>query len=298
MQLSAIVCTRDRAHAIVPCLDSIAHSLSRAVPIDAEIVVVDNASRDDTATTVAAWAAQASFPVKLRQEPRPGIVGAHNCGFRAASGELLVCTDDDCRLDPDYIRNLLAHDARDSELILRGGRVELGDPADIPLTIKTDLRPQRWSRVLRSARRENLGNCLHGCNVSLRRALLERVGLYDDVHFSTGAEDTDFIFRCYLAGIAIEYSPDLVVYHHHGRKTAVEGYRLFRKYMIHMGALYAKYLFKDPDLCRQVYWDLRNAANELATRRNTFMPAIGFSHLDRLRYNALGFLRYCCGCRI
>jgi GT2 family glycosyltransferase len=266
--------------------------------MDAEIVVVDNGSGDDTSTTVAAWATQASFSVKLLHEPRLGIAGAHNCGFRAASGELLVCTDDDCRLDEDYIRNLLAHDAEDSELVLRGGRVELGDPSDLPLTVKTDQRPQRWSRTLRSARHENLGNCLHGCNVSMRRALLDRIGLYDDTHFATGAEDVDFVFRCYLAGVAIEYAPDLVVYHHHGRKTAAQGYGLFRGYMVQMGALYAKYVFKDPDLCRQFYWDMRNAADELVRRRNTFMPNIGFSHLDRLRFNILGALRYCCGRRI
>jgi GT2 family glycosyltransferase len=283
--------------AIVPCLEAIASSLSRAAPIDAEIVVVDNASTDDTAATVAAWAAQAPFPVKLRHEPRPGIAGAHNCGFRAASGELLVCTDDDCRLDADYIRNLLAHDARDSEPVLRGGRVELGDPNDLPLTIKTDRQPQRWSRTLRSARRENLGNCLYGCNVSMRRALLDRIGLYDD-RFATGGEELDFVFRCYLAGVAIEYAPDLVVYHHHGRKTAAQGYRLFRGYMIYTGALYAKYLFHDLDLCRPLCWTLRNAATDLVTRRNSFMPEIGFSHLDRLRYNVLGVLRYCSGQRV
>jgi glycosyltransferase involved in cell wall biosynthesis len=298
MRLSVIVCTRNRARLIGPCLGSIERALSAAAPVEAQIVVVDNGSTDDTAATVAAWAAQASFPVKLEYEPRPGIAGAHNCGFRAATGDLLVCTDDDCRLDANYIRNLLAHDAQDDALVLRGGRVELGDATDLPLTIKADLQPQHWSRVLRSARRENLGNCFHGCNVSMRRALLDRVGLYDDAHFSTGAEDTDFIFRCYVAGIAIEYAPDLVVYHYHGRKTPAEGYSLFRNYMIHMGALYAKYLFKDPDLCRQIFWDVRNSVKELMTGHNTFIPAIGFSHRDRLRYNALGALRYWCGRRI
>jgi GT2 family glycosyltransferase len=131
----------------------------------------------------------------------------------------------------------------------------------------------------------------------MRRALLDRIGLYDD-RFATGGEELDFVFRCYLAGVAIEYAPDLVVYHHHGRKTAAQGYRLFRGYMIHNGALYAKYLFKDPDLCRQFYWDLRNAVIGLVTRRNTFMPVIGFSHFDRLRYNVLGILRYWSGSRV
>jgi glycosyltransferase involved in cell wall biosynthesis len=79
MRLSVIVCTRNRAHAIVPCLDSIVRALSRAAPIDAEIVVVDNGSTDHTAAAVAAWPSKASFAVKLQQEPRPGIAGAHNC---------------------------------------------------------------------------------------------------------------------------------------------------------------------------------------------------------------------------
>ena len=295
MQLSVIVCTRNRAYAIVPCLDSIARSFALAAPINAEIVVVDNASTDDTAGAVSTWAAHAPFPVKLQYEPVPGIAGAHNRGFRAASGALLLCTDDDCRLAPDYVRKLLAHDAEDSGLLLRGGRVELGDTTDLPLTIKTDTEPRRWSRALRSARHESLATCFHGCNISMRRALLDHIGLYDDAHFVTGAEDTDFIFRCYLAGIVIEYAPDLVVYHHHGRKTIAQGYTLFRGYMIHIGALYAKYLFKDPNLCRPFYWTLRNAATDLVTQRNTFMPEIGFSHLDRLRFNAIGVLRYWCG---
>jgi hypothetical protein len=66
--------------------------------------------------------------------------------------------------------------------VLRGGRIELGDAADLPLTIKTDPQPRRWSRTLRSARQENLGNCLHGCNVSMRHALLDQIGLYDEAH--------------------------------------------------------------------------------------------------------------------
>jgi hypothetical protein len=44
MRLSVVVATRDRAHAIAGCLDSIAAALANAAPLDAEIVVVDNAS--------------------------------------------------------------------------------------------------------------------------------------------------------------------------------------------------------------------------------------------------------------
>jgi glycosyltransferase involved in cell wall biosynthesis len=42
MKLSVIIATRNRAHAIAGCLDSVAASLANASLLDAEIVVVDN----------------------------------------------------------------------------------------------------------------------------------------------------------------------------------------------------------------------------------------------------------------
>lgn len=288
MQLSVIVCTRNGAHAIAPCLDSIARSLSHAQAIEGEIVVVDNASEDATAEVVRTWSAHCGFPVNLVHEPRKGLSNARNCGVRAARGRLLVFTDDDCRLDELYIDNAVRLDAHDEKLILRGGRVELGDPSDLPLTIKTDRTPRRWNIAMRSARYENLGNCLHGCNMMMRRSLLEKVGPFDP----QTVDDTDLICRCYLAGISIEYSPDIVVFHYHGRKTPAAGYATFRRYMIDTGTLYAKYIFRQPDLCRQFLWDLRNATKEIVRGANTFLPEIGFSHKHRVYYVAVGALRY------
>ena len=288
MQLSVIVCTHNRKQMLLGCLDSIARSLSRARPVEAEIVIVDNASEDGTAAAVAEWSATCGFPVQLLHEQRRGPVPARNCGFRAARGALLVFIDDDCHMDEDYVQNALRCDSRNSEPVLYGGRVELGDPSDLPLTIKTDLTPRRWNISMGSARHECLGNCLHGCNMMMRRSLLERVGPFDE----RTDNDIDLVYRCYIGGITIEYVPEIAVLHYHGRKTAAEGYKVFRVYMIQMGALYAKYLLRKPELCRQVLWDLRGAAKELMGQRNTFLPEIGFSHKHRLYYNAVGVVKY------
>ena len=56
MKLSVIIATRNRAHAIGPCLNSIAAAFAKAAPFDAEIVVVDNGSTDDTSDIIKAWA--------------------------------------------------------------------------------------------------------------------------------------------------------------------------------------------------------------------------------------------------
>jgi GT2 family glycosyltransferase len=288
MQLSVIVCTHNRKQMLIRCLDSIATSLSRAQPVEAEIVVVDNASEDGTVAALAAWSATCVFPVQILEESRRGPVPARNCGCRAARGALLVFIDDDCLMDEGYVANALCCEQRNAEPVLYGGRVELGDPSDLPLTIKTDTTPRRWNIGMRSARHENLGNCLHGCNMMMRRSILETVGPFDE----RTDNDTDLVYRCYLAGITIEYLPEIAVFHYHGRKTAGEGFKVFRVYMIQMGALYAKYLLRGPELCRPLLWDLRNAAKEIMGQGNTFLPEIGFSHKHRLYYNAVGALKY------
>jgi glycosyltransferase involved in cell wall biosynthesis len=296
MKLSVIVCTQNRAYAITGCLDSIAAALSNASPVDAEIVVVDNASEDDTSVVVKKWLESCAFPVQLVLEPRKGLAIARNCGIGAAQGELVVFTDDDCRLSNNYIIDALRYNAQDTELVLRGGRVELGDPTDLPLTIKTLPTLKRWQKQSNSLRDENLGNSLLGCNMIMRRSLIDQLGLFDE-WLGAGsalpaAEDTDYIFRAYLANIIIEYVPDMAVSHYHGRKLIADGNKLFRNYMIGGGALYAKYIFKYPNFCRQFYWDMKHAIREIISGKNTFMPVYGFSYKDRIAYSALGAIRY------
>jgi glycosyltransferase involved in cell wall biosynthesis len=97
VKLSVIVATRNRAHAITGCLDSIAAAFAKAAPLDAEIVVVDNGSTDDTPEMIDAWARANNVPVQTLSEPRAGKARALNRALRAARGELFAFTDDDCR---------------------------------------------------------------------------------------------------------------------------------------------------------------------------------------------------------
>jgi hypothetical protein len=60
---------------------------------------------------------------------------ALNRALRAAEGDLLTFTDDDCRLHNEHINDLLRHHGADMGLVLRDGRIELGDPTDLPLSI-------------------------------------------------------------------------------------------------------------------------------------------------------------------
>lgn len=298
MKLSVIVGTRNRAHVIVDCLNSIVAALAKAAPLEAEIIVVDNGSTDETPIVIQNWIASCAFPVRWLFEPRPGLSASRNYAMRVAKGELLVFTDDDCQLSEDYFNDLLRWDAADTDLVLRGGRVELGDPTDLTLSIKTSREVRRWYRRMNSARHENLAATIVGCNLALRREVAERIGPFDE-RLGPGvdipaAEDTDWIYRAYLADIVIEYVPDMVIYHHHGRKLQSEGDKLFANYALGNGALYAKYLFKDFDLCRQFVRDVEISIDQLLSgKRNYFVLGnYGFYLHVWLRYCVLGAIKF------
>ncbi len=296
MKLSYIIATRDRANEIVHCLDSVANALSRASLEDAEIIVVDNGSKDNTREAVRSWISNSGKSVNLLGEPRPGKSRALNSAIEASRGDILAFTDDDCRLDADHSRDLLRHDAGDTGLVVRGGRVALGDPLDLPLTINTGTEISRWSLDRNSARFENLSGPVMGANMIVRRNLFSELGPFDERlgpgSGVGGAEDTDLIFKAYLAGHLIEYVPDIAVFHFHGRRQRKDAVTLMQNYMAGEGAIYVKYAFKHPNFCRPAWWDLSAAAKEVWTRKNSFQPEIGFSHKDKLIWSAVGAFRY------
>ena len=180
------------------------------------------------------------MPVVLEYEALPGLAIARNRGARVASGDLFVMVDDDCIVRKDYFVELLRIYPDSTEQVLRGGRVERGNPEDLALTIKTDTNVKRWHLDIASARTENLGNCVLGCNLRCRvRSTFSSARSMKNsgqVLPIPAGEDTDYIFRAYEAGVAIEYVPDLVVFHHHGRKTAAEARKLWQNYMVGSGA--------------------------------------------------------------
>ena len=294
MKLSIILCTRNRAHAIAHCLDSIAEALANAsvAHTDAEIIVIDNQSRDNTHTVLKEWAARSAYPVRVLLGKHRGASAGRNDGMRCAQGDLIALTDDDCRLDKNYVKDLLGHDAGDSAPVLRGGRIEPGDRNDLQVTIKTSSERQRWH--LRSAPKTSSGfsGTISSCNMTLRRELLQTVGFFDE-QFGPGtllpaAEDTDFIVRAYLASVAVEYVPDMTVYHHHGRRSQSDGKRLMRGYMVGTGALCTKYLFKNPSLCRR---DRSEAVDEASVSPHQ-QQAFDLSQADKLFHCARGAVFY------
>ncbi len=299
MKLSVIVATKNRPSSVAKGLDSIAGAFAAAGYPEAEILVVDNASTDSTGEVINGWAkSNNAVSLRLLFEPVPGLSRSHNRALRAAKGELFAFIDDDCQVDKQYVNDLLRYHASDTEPVLRGGRVELGDPTDLPLTINTAPDRIQWNRRSKSARYQPIAGQILGCNMTMPRTIVHKLGPFDE-RLGPGASipaggDSDYLFRAYLAYFTLEYVPDMIVAHHHGRKSAAEGRKLLQQYLLGNGAELAKHGWKNPDFCRAFYWDARNALKEIIAGGKSTTSTPYFSHRDKVVYAIRGALRYLC----
>jgi glycosyltransferase involved in cell wall biosynthesis len=225
---SVVVCTRDRPDDLRRCLTALA-------PLAAEgheVIVVDNAPRDDRASAVAS-----TLPCRYLREPIPGLDHARNRGLAAARHDLVAFTDDDCAPEPGWLAALTAPYA-DPEVGATTGLVlplELDTSAQVRFEAYCANRRIFTTRVLRAPhpRPAAAGIAGMGANMAFRKSLLLARGGFD-VRLDAGTltlsgGDTDAFARILDAGASIVYRPDAVVRHRHRRdeddlRRAVFGY--------------------------------------------------------------------------
>ena len=260
MVVSVIISTRNRAAQLARCLGYI--DLIRS-DTHWELIVVDNGSTDGTADVLGEFARRARFPVRGVSEPVAGLSHARNAGVRAAQGEIVVFTDDDCYVRPDFIdqyRKVFG----DPALGFAGGRILLHDRTDYPLTIIES----EEERVFPLGGPVPCG-IVQGANMAIRRRALEQAGGFDE-RLGSGtpflADDWDMQTRVAALGWAGGYFPGPTVSHHHGRKRE-HAEALIRVYNMGSGAVYLK-LLADPRL-RWKYLPhiLRRILGDLKTHR-------------------------------
>ena len=285
--VSIVLCTLDRKDKLPKVVRSIYAAARRTLAAEIELIIVDNGSTDKTLDVARSLAIDAPIPVLILSEVEKGLCRAKNRGIKAAKGQVLVFTDDDCEWAPDYLEVLLR--SYDAGAGIKGGRVELGDPSDLPFTIKTESRMEVYDGS------RHPGGFLHGCNLAVPRAVFERIGLFDE-NFGPGApfraaEDTEFVYRAFKAGVPIHYIPDLVTYHHHGRKTIGDIAKLNWSYQIGNGALHAKHGLADGLLLRAYYHNARNILFEVVGGPK-FDAHLGISHRQLVVPQILGIWLY------
>ena len=145
----------------------------------------------------------------LRVRSRPGLSRARNAALEHLTADVVAFPDDDCVYPSTLLRRVAERFGEDRTLDGLTGRTE-----DAEGRSSASWKPDR---ALLDA--ENVWNRGSSATLFLRRALVERVGPFDEeLGLGSGAdwhagEEIDYLLRALAHGARIEYDPALVVEH-------------------------------------------------------------------------------------
>ena len=105
MDLSVVICTRNRAHYLPKMLESLQRL--QAPGIHWELILIDNNSSDETLRILEQFRLDFPIPTQVIHEPKDGLSNARNTGWKAASGKIISFTDDDCYPQEDWLPNIV-----------------------------------------------------------------------------------------------------------------------------------------------------------------------------------------------
>lgn len=115
---SVIVVTMDRPHLLDGLLSSL---VGQTLPPD-EVLVVDNNSTESYDALFQKYASK--LPLRTVVEKEPGIPSARNRGVREATGEIILFTDDDCRVDRAWVERMVLPFYRNPHIGMVGGEID------------------------------------------------------------------------------------------------------------------------------------------------------------------------------
>jgi GT2 family glycosyltransferase len=194
-----------------------------------------------------------------------------NLGWRAARGNLIAFTDDDCRPEADWLERLVAAAAEAPGAVIQG-------------RTKPDALEREILRAphVRTLHIEPVNLYKQAANILYPRALIERLDGFDER--AVAGEDVGLWLRARRAGAEIAAAPDAVVSH------AVESHTLPGIVRQNLKWRYLAYLTKRhpefrAELPLRVFWDedhLRTTAavvGLVGARRSPVLAALALPYI-------------------
>jgi glycosyltransferase involved in cell wall biosynthesis len=199
--VSVVVSTYNRPDRLARLLEALR---AQTVTSDRfEVIVVDNGSGPETARVLKDQMSRGGLELRTARHPVTlGPAAGRNAGWRLARAPLVAFTDDDCRPAPEWLAAALIVSGEAPGAIVQGPTRP--DPAE--------LHRDGW--LSHTVRIEGLGPQYETCNIVYPRALLDRLGGFDESFgLRPAGEDTDLAWRAITSGAGAVFAPEALVWH-------------------------------------------------------------------------------------
>lgn len=232
VEITAVICTHNRDSYLDRCIRSVLDQKLAGPAF--ELLVVNNASTDDTPAVCRRFAAIENF--RVVDEPVAGLSRARNRGWQEARGRYVGYLDDDAVAVDGWLQGVMdAFGAADPAPEWVGGPIELEWEAASPPWIDAELRVSLGEVDLGAAPRFLApGERLGGGNSFYQRRVLEETGGFNERlgrrrGALLSAEETDLQHRLQAGGGRLYYHPAIRIMHHVPRERIEPSY-FYRRY--------------------------------------------------------------------
>lgn len=181
-------------------------SIQKNTDIPYELIVVDNASKDETSEFLKAINAH----VVTNPENR-GCAIAWNQGVKCAKGDYLCIINNDIVVTKGWLSILIS--------FMEKGNYHIVSPAVVEGPLNYDLEAYALDftkSCYTLVHKKASAYCM-----AIKREIFEQVGLFDEQFIYGGYEDTDFFWRCQQAGLTMATTGSCLI-HHFSMKTQNE----------------------------------------------------------------------------
>ncbi len=211
LQFSVIIPTWNRPESLAMCLKSFTFL---DYPANAWELIVVNDGGAESFSKITSKLGE-NLPLKLLDIEQAGPATARNKGAKLARGEYLAFTDDDCRVEPDWLCQF-AKGFEDSKWDALGGRSLNPFPGNAIA--------RSWHHIIDfiyDHLQDESGNALLlvSNNIACRHRVFEQLGGFDETFPFAGGEDTELSHRLLTRGYRQRYYPDAKTWHYQQQLT-------------------------------------------------------------------------------
>jgi glycosyltransferase involved in cell wall biosynthesis len=201
MSVSIIIPTFNGASRIGNCLDALVHQTAGR---DAEILVVNDGSTDNTADVVAGFSG-----ISLITQSNAGPATARNRGALEARGTIILFTDDDCVPTPEWLAAMI-EPFKDPSVVGAKGiyRTHQRSLAARFVQIEYEDKYRRMSDLPQI-------DFIDTYSAGFRRDRFLEMNGYDTSFTVACAEDVELSYRMSARGWTMKFVPTAIVYHTH-----------------------------------------------------------------------------------
>ena len=212
IKVSVVIPTRNRYQSLIHSLGS----LLTQSKVPAEIIVVDNGSRDQTKEVVGYISKNSKISIKYVLEKSQGYPFVYNKGLESAANDWVAFLDDDCIASYDWYQNIVAAISKSTQVAVFLGKYQPDQPNHILGLTENFINNLGLTKINKNKEELDFEILDSKNTIYNKKFLVDNQIRFDEslMLFGNGSsEDCDLGMQVQQAGGQAVYDPEIIIYH-------------------------------------------------------------------------------------